>query len=291
MAALPYCLGLCGLCFGWPWVCLPALALAFGGHFYHAQVKAKAAFRAALSDFRFCAFAPKGCSLGWPWVAFALALRPLLWLCLLCFGWVGLCLGALALALCGALPSAQMIPLAALRAALFDWRVPALALPALPWVGFALALPALPLALPALPWVGLCFALGGVLAAWGAWCWVLGVFGAWGVGCLGWPWVWLWVCLLAGLVSARSGFGRSPLGCSGCVRRRRSGSRLHSVGLRSVAPRVFGLRSASGLWALPPFLRPPGRPAFGFALPRPRFSRAMQSKAKRRPPLRPQKLR
>ncbi|MBQ1570269.1 MAG: hypothetical protein IIZ78_04010, partial [Clostridiales bacterium] len=147
---------------------------------------------------------------------FGACLGLLLWLCLLCFGWVGLCLGALALALCGALPAALVIPLAALRAALFDWRVPALALPALPWVGFALpwvgfalalpalpwvgfalpwvgfalpwvgfalALPALPLALPALPWMGLCFALGGVLGAWGVWCWVLGVLGAWGVGC------------------------------------------------------------------------------------------------------------
>ena len=276
MAALPYCLGLCGLCFGWPWVCLPALALAFGGHFYHAQVKAKAAFWNGLqfhSDFRYCAFAPKGCSLGWPWVAFALALRPLLWLCLLCFGWVGLCLGALALALCGALPSAQMIPLAALRAALFDWRVPALALPALPWVGFALALPALPLALPALPWVGLCFALGGALLClgWGVGCLGCLVLGAWGVWCLG---CWVLGVALGLALGVPAGW-----------------SRLRSVWLRSVAPRVFGLRSASGLWALPPFLRPPGRPAFGFALPRPRFSRAMQSKAKRRPPLRPQKLR
>ena len=69
---------------------------------------------------------------------FGACLWRLLWLCLLCFGWVGLCLGALALALCGAFPAAQMKPLDALRAALFDWRVPALALPALPWVGFAL---------------------------------------------------------------------------------------------------------------------------------------------------------
>ena len=114
----------------------------------------------------------------------------LLWLCLLCFGWVGLCLGALALALCGALPAALVKSLAALRAALFDWRVPALALPALPWVGFAL-----PWVGFALPWVGLCFALGGVLGAWGAWCWVLGVLGAWGVGCLG---CWLWLQPLGG---------------------------------------------------------------------------------------------
>ena len=98
----------------------------------------------------------------------------LLWLCLLCFGWVGLCLGALALALCGALPAAMVKPLAALRAALFDWRVPALALPALPWVGFALPWVGFALALPALPWVGVCFALGGALLCLG-----------WGVGCLG----------------------------------------------------------------------------------------------------------
>ena len=147
-----------------------------------------------------------------PWMLKAVAalnfgacLGLLLWLCLLCFGWVGLCLGALALALCGALPAALVIPLAALLVGLlfhFDWRVPALALPALPWVGFALpwvgfalALPALPLALPALPWMGLCFALGGVLGAWGVWCWVLGVLGAWGVGCLG---CWLWLQPLGG---------------------------------------------------------------------------------------------
>ena len=106
-----------------------------------------------------------------PWMLKAVAglnfgdcLGLLLWLCLLCFGWVGLCLGALALALCGALPAALVKSLAALLIGLLfhsDWRVPALALPALPWVGcwmlgvgFALALPALPWVGFALPWVG-----------------------------------------------------------------------------------------------------------------------------------------
>ena len=190
-----------------------------------------------------------------PWMLKAVAalnfgacLWRLLWLCLLCFGWVGLCLGALALAL-PALPWVGF---------------------ALPWVGFALALRALlwlGWALPwvgfALPWVGLCFALGGVLGAWGVWCWVLGVLGVWGVGCLGWCRVSLLVSALAGLVSARSGFGRSPLGCSGFARLRLSGHCLRSVGLRSGARRVFGLRSASGVRASPPFLRPSGFSVLG----------------------------
>ena len=194
---------------------------------------------------------------------FGACLWRLLWLCLLCFGWVGLCLGALALALCGAFPAAQMKPLAALLIGLlfhFDWRVPALALPALPWVGFALpwvgfalalralpwvgfalpwvgfalpwvgfalALPALPWVGFALPWVGLCFALGGVLGAWG------------GVGCRSGCPLWLGSSPLGrasvgrpsgvraslgfgfqGIASARSGFGRGRVGCSGFARLR-----------------------------------------------------------------------
>ena len=125
-----------------------------------------------------------------------------------------------------------MKPLAALLIGLlfhFDWRVPALALPALPWVGFALLWVGFALALPALPWVG--FALpwvGFALALWAllwlgwalAWvgfalpwvgCWVLGVFG---VGCLG---CWVFGVLGAwGGVGCRSGcplwLGSSPLG-------------------------------------------------------------------------------
>ena len=87
--------------------------------------------------------------------------------------------------------------------------------------------------------------------------------GVWGVGCLGWCRVSLWVSALAGLVSARSGFGRSPLGCSGFARLRLSGHCLRSVGLRSGARRVFGLRSASGVRASPPFLRPSGFSVLG----------------------------
>ena len=149
-----------------------------------------------------------------PWMLKAVAalnfgacLWRLLWLCLLCFGWVGLCLGALALALCGAFPDAKVNPLAALLIGLlfhFDWRVLALGWACLLWVG---ALGGFGACLGALLWLcGLwlgwaCSCLGGLaLACLGA-CFGLGGLG-FALGgallCLGWgfalPWVWAWAC-------------------------------------------------------------------------------------------------
>ena len=119
------------------------------------------------------------------------ALPYFLGLCGLCFGWVGLCLGALALALCGAFPAALVNHHDALRAALIDWRVPALALAALPWVGFALPLVGFALALWALLWWG-------VLACCGA---CFGLLWGFGFGCG----VWLWLQPLWGKGAQRRG--------------------------------------------------------------------------------------
>ena len=78
---------------------------------------------------------------------------------------------------------AQMNHHDALRAALIDWRVPALALDALPWVCFALPWVCFALALWALLWWGValpCFGCAGLLwgllwLAVGLWLWVWGV--------------------------------------------------------------------------------------------------------------------
>jgi len=214
--ALPYFLALCGLCFGWPWVCLPALALAFGGAFNHAQIKAKAAFWNGLqihSDFRYCAFARWGCSLGWPWVCFGFAVGGL------CFGSAGFAWGGL---------------------------------------GFA--------------WGGLGFALLGVLGAWGG----LGF----GSGCGSW------------LVETSEGLARegAPRG-EGERRPKEGGVETNEGRAREGAPRGEGERRPEGLWALPEFLRTEVRSVFGFALHRPRETRAGQSKAKHRTNRRSQKRR
>ena len=198
------------------------------------------------------------------------------------------------MALCGAFPAAQMKPLAALLIGLlfhFDWRVPALALPALPWVGFALLWVGFALALPALPWVG--FALpwvGFALALWAllwlgwalAWvgfalpwvgCWVLGVFG---VGCLG---CWVFGVLGAwGGVGCRSGCplwlgeaseGRAREGAPrGEGERRPEAFRaLPSEGrAREGARRGEGERRPEGVRASPEFLRTRGLECWGLGV-------------------------
>ena len=96
-----------------------------------------------------------------PWMLKAVAalnfgacMGALLCPCGLCFGGVWLCLALGVLACCGAFLLPQLNPRASLRAALSDWRVPALPLRALPLVGFALPLVGFALPLRALPCMG-----------------------------------------------------------------------------------------------------------------------------------------
>ena len=136
----------------------------------------------------------------------------LLWLCLLCFGWVGLCLGWALLWLCGLCFG--------LGGLCLGWGLLCLG-----W-GFAL------------PWVG-CWVLG-VFGVGCLGCWVLGVLGVWGgVGCRSGCPLWLGSSPLGrasvgrpsgvraslgfgyqGIASARSGCGRGRVGCSGFARLR-----------------------------------------------------------------------